>query len=124
GPARENTAIDPPASLTIESEEAEAILALAPLLLRSPRALKRYLNTYRMLKAEVSDRGDLEVVRFLLAVAIGRAGEGTELLAALASRPDATLGELAGALRAAGRTALTGRLGRRPDRGWRDWRCA
>src|SRR5204863_437085 len=82
-------------------------------------ALKRYLNTYRMLKAEVSDRGDLEVVRFLLAVAIGRAGDGTELLGALASRPDATLGELADALRAAGRTALTDRLAQLPDPGRR-----
>lgn len=72
-----------PESLDIRRKELEAMKALAPVLGRSPRAVKRFTNTYRLLKAalEQADEplsledgdpvGDYEAVMFLLAVVTG-----------------------------------------------------
>jgi hypothetical protein len=56
--------------------------AVAPLVGATPRTVKRFVNTYRLLKARASDPaefdhpqgaiGDHEVVAFLLAVVTGR----------------------------------------------------
>ena len=71
-------------SLKIEDFELEAIDALSPLLGRSPRALKRFVNLYRFMKARLSSAehtafvnrttdmiADYEAVLFLLAVETG-----------------------------------------------------
>lgn len=87
-------ATTPPAPVSLEPGEVAALAALAPLVSRSPRALKRYLNTYRVLKALV-DADDLEPVRMLLAVATGRPDVGERLLAEIAHAPaDRTLADL------------------------------
>ncbi len=44
-----------PASLEIRDEELKCMDALAPLLGRSPRALKRFINTYRLIKVRAED---------------------------------------------------------------------
>src|SRR5260370_27837328 len=63
--------------MELTSKELECFDELAPLLGRSPRALKRFLNIYRLLRSKayfdgfVEDRGpisDYRVVAFLLAV--------------------------------------------------------
>lgn len=79
-------ATTPPASIELAVSERTAIGDLAPLLSRSPRALKRFLNTYRLLKALI-DVDDLEHARLLLAVATGRPDLGERLLAAIATGP-------------------------------------
>ena len=64
------------------------------MLIRSPRALKRYLNTYRLLKATV-DPEDLARARMLPAPARGRDRAGRALLAAsVAAPPEASLAAL------------------------------
>ena len=64
-------------AMELTSKELECFDELAPLLGRSPRALKRFLNIYRLLRSKtyfegfVEDRGpisDYRVVAFLLAV--------------------------------------------------------
>jgi hypothetical protein len=79
-----------PESINLEEQESRAIARLAPLLTRSPRALKRYLNTYRLLKALV-DPQDLPLARVLLAIATGRPAVGDRLFEKAGTRPDATL---------------------------------
>lgn len=72
-------------NLNIGSAELHAMNSLAPILGRSPRALKRFVNTYRVIKASLppAERADFmrtsegrvsdfEVVLFLLAVVTGR----------------------------------------------------
>ncbi len=75
-------ATTPPESVTLEHSETAAIAELAPLLTRSPRALKRYLNTYRLLKALV-DPSELALARVLLAVATGRPETGERIFNAI-----------------------------------------
>ena len=75
-------ATTPPESVILEASETAAIVDLAPLLTRSPRALKRYLNTYRLLKALV-DPADLALARTLLAIATGRPETGERLFEAM-----------------------------------------
>ena len=93
--------------LQITPEEATAMSAVAPLVGATPRIVKRFVNTYRLLKARASDPaefdhpqgaiGDHEVVAFLLAVVIGRPAAYRCLAAALRCAPDgATLQAAAG----------------------------
>jgi hypothetical protein len=68
--------------LKITQDEATAMSAVAPLMGTTPRTVKRFVNTYRLLKARADDPadfshpqgaiGDHEVVAFLLAVVTGR----------------------------------------------------
>jgi hypothetical protein len=66
-----------PEGLRIGAKEIERMEELAPLLGRSPRALKRFVNTYRLLKVRTEDPaefvqdGDFETVLFLLALCTG-----------------------------------------------------
>ncbi len=84
----------PPAPVLLDLSEIAEIAELAPLVSRTPRALKRYLNTYRILKALV-DTSDLGSVRLLLGIATGRPDIGERLLGDIASAPaDRTLDEL------------------------------
>ena len=84
----------PPAAVVLEPSELSAVAELAPLVARSPRALKRFLNTYRVLKALVGDQ-DLAVGRLLLALAAGQPGLGERLLVDIArANADETLGDL------------------------------
>ena len=69
-----------PAALTIEQKELEFIEELTQLLGRSPRALKRFINVYRLVKASLRDAepptfllnkgesGEYKTVMFLLAL--------------------------------------------------------
>ena len=74
------------------------MLAVAPLVGTTPRTVKRFVNTYRLLKARADDPaefgrlqgsiGDHEVVAFLLAVVTGRPTVYQRLLPALVCAPD------------------------------------
>jgi hypothetical protein len=84
--------------LKITPDEATALSAVAPLVGTTPRTVKRFVNTYRLLKARADDPaafgrlqgsiGDHEVVAFLLAVVIGRPAIYQRLLPALTGAPD------------------------------------
>ena len=84
--------------LKITSGEATAMSAVAPLVGTTPRTVKRFVNTYRLLKARADDPaefsrlqgsiGDHEVVAFLLAVVTGRPAVYQRLLPALICAPD------------------------------------
>ncbi|HYP40773.1 MAG TPA: P-loop NTPase fold protein [Chloroflexia bacterium] len=56
--ARDNVDLNPEA-MTVQHSELEFIHELAPLLGRSPRALKRFVNTYMLIKVRVGDGGSL-----------------------------------------------------------------
>jgi hypothetical protein len=74
-----------PGSLVIHRREKEFIESLAPVLSRSPRALKRFVNVYQLIKAGLSEEeqasfleekpknipADYQAVLFLLAVVTG-----------------------------------------------------
>ena len=93
-PVRVERATAPPESVVVHEDERQALGRLAPLLRRSPRALKRYLNTYRLIKAVISP-GELAQARFLLAVTIGRPDLGEDLVETVKASPDeATLGSI------------------------------
>jgi hypothetical protein len=88
-----------PESLEIEPLELECMDELAPLLGRSPRALKRYVNTYRLIKVRAVDplalhRDDPPIapyraILFLLALCTGAPYAAAAFLdAALASDPN------------------------------------
>ncbi|MEV6598690.1 P-loop NTPase fold protein [Actinoplanes sp. NPDC051346] len=76
--------------LEITEAEAAAMSAVAPLVGTTPRTVKRFVNTYRLLKARVKDPrefdhrrggiGDHEVVAFLLAVITGQPAAARILL--------------------------------------------
>jgi hypothetical protein len=84
--------------LKITPDEATAMSAVAPLVGTTPRTVKRFVNTYRLLKARADDPaefgrlqggiGDHEVVAFLLAVVTGRSAVYQRLLPALICAPD------------------------------------
>jgi hypothetical protein len=84
--------------LKITQDEATAMSAVAPLVGTTPRTVKRFVNTYRLLKARADDPaefghlqgsiGDHEVVAFLLAVVTGRPAVYRRLLPALTCAPD------------------------------------
>ncbi|HET9080895.1 MAG TPA: P-loop NTPase fold protein, partial [Trebonia sp.] len=99
--------------LKITQDEATAMSAVAPLIGTTPRTVKRFVNTYRLLKARADDPaefshpqgaiGDHEVVAFLLAVVTGRPAVYRRLLPALKCAPDnATLQSVTAALSQAG----------------------
>jgi hypothetical protein len=94
----ENLAESPPTTLTLTSDERRGIEGLAALLTRSPRAVKRYLNTYRLLKAE-TEPDDLRAVQAVLALAVHREDDAAGLLDDIERAPaDGSLeGVLAGA---------------------------
>jgi hypothetical protein len=83
--------------LRITQEEATTMSAVAPLVGTTPRTVKRYVNTYRLLKARAQDPAlfdepvggiaDHEIVAFLLAVVTGHPALAALLLPALASPP-------------------------------------
>lgn len=66
--------------LELTPEEIADITALAGLVSRSPRAVKRFINTYHLLKVIEGDPTELERVRVLLAIAVGRPSLGERLL--------------------------------------------
>lgn len=84
--------------LKITPDEATAMSAVAPLVGTTPRTVKRFVNTYRLLKARANDPvefgrlqgsiGDHEVVAFLLAVVTSRPTVYQRLLPALICAPD------------------------------------
>jgi hypothetical protein len=95
--------------LKITPDEATALSAVAPLVGTTPRTVKRFVNTYRLLKARADDPaefdrlqgsiGDHEVVAFLLAVVTGRPAVYQRLMPALICAPDRqTLKPVAAAL--------------------------
>jgi KAP family P-loop domain len=79
-------------SLEIRQEEVDAMNQLAPLLGRSPRALKRFINVYRLVKAGLSpieyrkfiENGMYREVLFLLAVDSGMSAAAPAVFRALA----------------------------------------
>jgi hypothetical protein len=89
----------PAQPLQISSAEAVAMSAVAPLIGTTPRTVKRFVNTYRLLKGRAFDTvafddrheglGDHEVVAFLLAVVTGHPNLAAHLLEALAREPRA-----------------------------------
>ena len=74
-----------PAGLEILPHELAAMERLAPMLGRSPRALKRFMNVYRLIKVRTQDTSDFAVaedtdyriVLYLLAGLIGQPGDWT-----------------------------------------------
>ena len=119
---RENLATSRPEHLVLSEEEQKGVEALAPLLIRSPRALKRYLNTYRLLRARLTESHDLDKARFLLAVTTARPTVGARILESIATvsseAPDTLLGELVDTLDRDGSAWLDGL-----EHPWREWRC-
>lgn len=93
-------------SLEIRPEELAFMRELAPLLGRSPRALKRFVNVYRLVKAGLSPyqrrvftspgtgMGDYRAVLFLLAVDTGAPRAAAPLLRVLHASPPPALREL------------------------------
>lgn len=121
-PANVSLATTPPTAVALDRSEVTDIEGLAPLLARSPRALKRYLNTYRVLKALV-DAEHLDSVRLLLAVATGRPDVGERMLAEVATAEEhQTLGTLIAEWPAPDRQWLEANIpnGRR---GWKELDC-
>jgi hypothetical protein len=95
--------------LHITPAEADAMSAVATLLGTTPRTVKRFVNTYRLLKARTLDPerfdepvdglGDHQIVAFLLALVTGHPQVAGELLPALVQAPEAaTITSLAAAL--------------------------
>jgi hypothetical protein len=95
--------------LEITPAEATAMSEVAPLLGTTPRTVKRFVNTYRLLKARTLDPerfdepvdalGDHQIVAFLLALVTGHPKVAGMLLPALTQAPDfATINSIAAAL--------------------------
>lgn len=74
-----------PRELELTEAENAHITALAGLVSRSPRAVKRFINTYHLLKVIEGDPAELERVRLLLAIAVGRPILGEQLLSVIMS---------------------------------------
>jgi uncharacterized protein YceK len=94
-----------PESLRITSEERAVMDQLAPLLGRTPRTVKRFLNVYRILKVRAQDRpgfledvgpsSEFRLTMLLLAVASGLPALAPGLLRAIdASPPETRLADL------------------------------
>jgi hypothetical protein len=92
--------------LHITPAETDAMSAVAALLGTTPRTVKRFVNTYRLLKAraldperfdeQVDGLGDHQIVAFLLALVTGRPQVAAYLLPALVQAPEAvTINSLA-----------------------------
>jgi hypothetical protein len=99
-----------PSVLKSYPRELEFMERLAPILGHSPRALKRFVNIYRLIKASLPDeerdefiiyegsRGEYKTVLFLLALITSRPDVGLEVfraaMAAIASSPPPSLASL------------------------------
>jgi hypothetical protein len=78
-----------PFGLRMEEAEVQAVQQLAPILGRSPRSVKRFVNVYRLIKVRAAEpldfvdtrRADSDhlVVAYLLAQVTGRRPEAKEL---------------------------------------------
>lgn len=89
------------ARLEVDTEELAFMQELATIANRSPRAVKRLVNVYRLIKARVADQkafangtdtlSGSHIVLFLLAVATGRPAVWTDLIRELSQTPDADL---------------------------------
>jgi len=95
GHARTSRPSLPAQVLKITPDEATAMSAVAPLVSTTPCTVKRFVNTYRLLKARADEFGrlqgnigDYEVVAFLLAVVTGCPAVYRRLLPALICAPD------------------------------------
>lgn len=105
-PARRPRTRFPARLLETTGDEAAALSAVAPLVVRTPRTVKRFVNTYQILKARTKDPaefhhsrggiGDHEVVAFLLAVVTGQPAAAQLIRALRADRQDVTLAALLG----------------------------
>lgn len=124
GPRRPATAVPTgglatttPRALQEVEGEADAVAALAPLLSRSPRALKRFLNTYRLLKVVVTESDELARARLLLAIATGRPDLGERLLNQILDRKGTTdtIRDLMTNWRSEDREWLAARVPEEPD---------
>jgi hypothetical protein len=83
--------------LQITAAEATTMSAVAPLVGSTPRTVKRYVNTYRLLKARAREPADFdepidgiadhEIVAFLLAIVTGHPALAAILLPALTAPP-------------------------------------
>jgi hypothetical protein len=99
---RERRPVLPARLLATTAGEAAAMAEVAPLIGATPRTVKRFVNTFRLLKARSKEPGDFgvrrdgiadhEVVAFLLAVVIGQAEAAGDLLAGLGREAAGTLG--------------------------------
>jgi hypothetical protein len=85
-----------PRGLELQPVELQAMEALAEVVGRSPRTLKRFVNVYRLVKVRLADpldfvessRADYRVVLYLLAFMTGRPDAGAELFDAIRSLAD------------------------------------
>lgn len=87
------------AKLVLDGQEIELITNLAPLVARSPRAVKRFVNTYRLIRAAVpavdlqtflgtpETPGHHRLVLVLLGISIGNPALATELERQIAALP-------------------------------------
>ncbi len=83
--------------LRISPAEATAMATVAPLVGTTPRTVKRFVNTYRLLKARAPDverfdeerdgLGDHEIVALLLALVTGQSAAAARVLPALGNAP-------------------------------------
>lgn len=97
--ARPRPAGVPAHPLRTTAAEIDAMAAVAPLIGTTPRTVKRFVNTYRLLKAQEPDAtsfasrrdglGDHEVVALLLALVTGHPDLAARLIDALSRAPDA-----------------------------------
>jgi hypothetical protein len=109
GPAQTPAPLPPsrellPESLEIDARELECMDQLAPLLGRSPRALKRYINTYRLIKVRAEDPAALlrddppiapyRIVLFLLALCTGAPHAAAAFLDAVIGSNPGRVGDL------------------------------
>jgi hypothetical protein len=127
GPAATPTgglATTTPRALQEVEGEVDVVAALAPLLSRSPRALKRFLNTYRLLKVVVTEADELDRARLLLAIATGRPDLGERLLNQILARKETTdtIRDLMTGWRSEDREWLTAQAPGEPD--WTAYSCA
>ncbi|WP_145968822.1 P-loop NTPase fold protein [Ornithinimicrobium sufpigmenti] len=91
--SRIGVSTSPPTSVILDASESAGLQELAPLVSRSPRALKRFINTYRVLKALVP-LTHLTEARLILAVATSRPALGERLLQGIIRAQEPTLGDL------------------------------
>jgi hypothetical protein len=89
-------------ALTVTREELAFLDRLAPLMGRTPRSIKRFVNVYQLVKilrrsspsSEGGSPSDEEIAAFLLAVAEGLPALGPRLLEAVANPPGPTLSDI------------------------------
>jgi hypothetical protein len=100
-----------PPGLKLEQWEAEFMLKLAPILGRSPRSVKRFVNVYRLIRSTVDKDllafvgtdvvpGNYQATQVLLAVIVGQPRISEDLFTALRKQPRSDLVGVVGACRA------------------------